>query len=395
MKTGRVRLVRTRSKFKAARSLWLTLVSVLLSFVWDMPLTTAQEGVPDAKRAPPAKPRRYFYFNRDYGSESLYGPMSVFLNRGFDVLQLRPGRRNLLSQPYRRDGRVVLRNLGNPLPAIRDDGWGHFLQTEILPLSFTPDTAYWVPNYGLHLFGGGVTFRALSEWYEDHHVPVPWLFSGTTLLLSALANETLENRGNPGFNTDAIADVYVFDLGGMLLFSSDRVASFFSHDIIMADWSSMPTFTFPAGNLNNTGNDFAVKVPLGSRFSPFLHLGLGTLGGVSYQVKGEYSISVAAGGRSYRLTNVSLDSLQNEVKFAPSAALFIDRNQSLLASLQLSNIGESLIQVNVYPNAFYRSKPGVGFWYNVGKHGEFATGVSLTHTLELGVGYERPQASRR
>lgn len=370
------------------RSAFAAFIALL---VCDEPSAVAEELTHASERKPP----RYFYFNRDYGSESLYGPAYVFLNRGYDVLQLRPGRRNLLSQPYRRDGAVVLRNLGNPFPAISADGWGRFLSTEILPLSFTPETAFWVPNYGLHLLGGGRTFRALSEWYEDRRVPLPWLWSGATVLLSALVNETLENRGNPGFSTDAIADVYVFDLGGLLLFSSDKVARFFSHDVILSDWSRMPALTFPGGNLNNTGNDFSVKIPVNSasRLSPFLHMGLGTLGGVSYRAYSEYAVSVAAGGRSYRLTNVSLDSLENRVKFAPSVALFVDRNQSLLASLQLSDIDDSWLQISIFPNAFYRSKPGVGFWYNVGKHGEFATGVSLTHTLEVGLGYERPLAN--
>lgn len=351
----------------------------------DLPLVVPTETTPNPKE-------RFFYFGRDYGSQSLYGPLFVFLNRGYDVLQLRPGRRSVFSQPYGSDGNVVLRNLANPIPAISNDGWGRFFRTEILPLSFTPETSFWVPNYTLHLLGGGMTFRALTEWFDDQHVPWPWFWSGTTLLASALVNETIENLGNRGFNTDAIADVYFFDIGGMILFSFDGVARFFSHDVILADWSLQPAFTFPGGNLNNQANNFAVKYPLPffPRLAPFVHMGLGSLFGLSYRVAGEYSVSVAGGERSYRLTNVSLDSLANQVKFAPSAALFIDRNQSLLASVQVSDIDEYLLQVEVYPNAFYRSKPGVGFWYVVGKSGQFIAGVSMTHSFEFGFGYERP-----
>jgi hypothetical protein len=298
----------------------------------------------------------------------------------------------MFEQPYGKDGGVVLRNLANPFPAISHDGYGRFFRTEIFPLSWTPDTSFWVPNYSLHLIGGGMTFRSLTEWFEDQHAPVPWLWSGMTVLASALVNETIENRGNTGYNTDCIADVFFFDIGGMLLFSSDAVAHFFSHDVIVADWSGQPTFTFPGGNLNDQGNNFSVKWPLPfyPRLAPFLYMGLGSLFGVSYRVAGEYSISVAGGERSFRLTNVSLNSLQNQVKFAPSAAIFFDRNDSLLASVQLSNVDENLLQINVYPNAFFASKPGVGFWYMVGKSGQFLAGLSVTHALEFGVGYERP-----
>ena len=91
---------------------------------------------------------------------------------------------------------------------------GALQATAALPLSFTPDTAYWVPNYTLHLIGGGMTFRALTEWFEDQRFPLAWLWSGAIMLGSAFVNETLENKRNTGCNTDAIADVYFFDIGG-------------------------------------------------------------------------------------------------------------------------------------------------------------------------------------
>ncbi|HVU04308.1 MAG TPA: hypothetical protein VHE30_21265 [Polyangiaceae bacterium] len=340
----------------------------------------------------PPPPHRYFYHGRDYGNESLYGPIYVLLNRGYDVLQVRPGARNIFHQAYGEDGKVVLRNLANPFPAIADDGYGRFFRTEILPLSFTPDTAYWVPNYSLHLIGGGMTFRALSEWFDDHRFPVPWLWSGATIMGSALVNETLENKRNTGFNTDAIADVYFFDVGGMLLFSIDGVARFFSEDVRIMDWSLQPTFTFPGGNLNNAGNYFAVKWPLPfyPRLSPLVHIGLGWLGGLSYRVSGEYSVSVGLGARSYRLMNFSISDLRNKVSFAPSAGVFIDRNDSLVASFRLTNVEDYFGEVEVFPNSFWHENPGIGFWYTVGKHGEFLTGLTVTKTLEFGVGYERP-----
>jgi hypothetical protein len=163
----------------------------------------------------------YFYKGYEYGSQALYGPLWVFLNRGFDVLQDRSGSRSIFQQEYARNGENVGKNLIDPIPAIGHRGWGRFLREEILPLSYTRTSARWVPNYTLHLIGGGTTYTALAEWYEAHGVPGPHFFSAGTLLASAFLNETLENKGVVGDNTDAIADFFFFDIGGILLFSFD------------------------------------------------------------------------------------------------------------------------------------------------------------------------------
>ena len=71
-----------------------------------------------------------------------------------------------------------------------------------------------MPNYSLHLLGGGVTYAALDEWFQDRDIPIPKLWSALTLMSAAFLNETLENHGVHGYNTDALADLYVFDVAG-------------------------------------------------------------------------------------------------------------------------------------------------------------------------------------
>lgn len=342
-----------------------------------------------AGNASGADKERYFFFGYDYGSQTLYGPLYVFLNRGYDVLQIRPGTRSIFDQPYGADGANVARNIVNPFPAIADDGWGKFLREEIFPLSYTSDTARWAPNYSLHLLGGGMEYRALWEWYDDWNVPLPALFSAATLMAAAFVNETLENKGVRGYNTDAIADIYFFDLGGILLFSFDGVAKFFSRDLILSDWSLQPAFTAPHFDLYNAGNYFALKWPL--PFYPPLRLfgytGLGGWAGLSYQFPSRYSITVAAGERSYRLENPSTSIVYNVVHFAPSAAIFVDRNESLLASLHVSNLEDYFIQFNLYPNAFFTMDPGIGLFAIVSKSGHVVVGLNLTRSFGVGAGY--------
>src|SRR5207342_1591845 len=107
-------------------------------------------AAPTAAVTPP-EPTRYFYQGYDYGTQSLYSPLWVFVNRGYDVLQDHVASRNVLNQHYRLNTGNVLDNLAHPFASIGELGWKTFLTQEIFPLSFTSDTARWAPNYSLHL----------------------------------------------------------------------------------------------------------------------------------------------------------------------------------------------------------------------------------------------------
>jgi hypothetical protein len=340
-----------------------------------------------AAQAQSSPPERYFYFGYDYGSQALYSPWWVFINRGWDVLQDHVADRSVLQLEYRHNAANVLHNLGNPIPAIEERGWHNFLTQEIFPLDFTEHGARWMPNYALHLLGGGMTYAALREWYEDHGVPAPWAWSAATVMASALVNESIENNGVRGHNTDAIADVYVFDIGGMILFSFDLPKRIFSRYLIMSDWSLQPSLTLRRGELHNHGNYFAIKWPLPfyPRLRAFTYFGEATTGGLSYQLDDEYSVSVAVGGAATRLLNEATNRVQNVVTFAPTALLFLDRRESLLASLQVSDIEDYFIHLNVYPHALTPRGPSVGFWTIFDKHGHAGLGVCIG-ALGLGPG---------
>ncbi|HEY2408631.1 MAG TPA: hypothetical protein VGI10_21645 [Polyangiaceae bacterium] len=328
----------------------------------------------------------YFYKGRDYGSEALYGPIWVFLNRGFDVLQDRTGSRNLVDQEYIHNGANVGRNILNPFPAIKARGYGVFFRQEIFPLSWTADTARWVPNYSLHLIGGGQTYSELSEWYRANGVPLPRVFAATTVMASAFMNETLENKGVVGWNTDAIADIYFFDIGGIILFSFDWPNWLFSHEILLADWSLQPSFTYPTFELHNEGNYYAVKWPLPfyRDVRLFMYMGLGTLFGLSYKFDSQYSLSLGGGTMASRLIASSRTNADNTVQFAPMAGVFLDRNNSLLASLKVTGVQDYFVNFNVYPNAF--QVPQLGFWSVVDRGGHFITGVVFSQPFGVGFG---------
>ncbi len=333
-------------------------------------------------------PGPYYYKGYDYGSQALEGPLWVFMNRGFDVLQDQTGLRgrDIFAQDYSVDAKNVAKNLINPFPAIKARGWGVFLRQEIFPLSWTPTTARWVPNYGLHLVGGGTTYVALVEWFRANDVAAPEVLSAGTLLASAFLNETLENKGVVGYNTDAIADFFFFDIGGILLFSMDWPKKLFSRFLIVSDWSMQPAFTYPDFELHNQGNYFAVKFPIPylERLRLFAHIGLGTLGGLSYKLDSQYSISAGVGNMATRLVPTSKTNADNDVVFAKAAGIFVDRNESLLASLRVVDVQDYTVNFNLYPNAF--GAPNLGLWSVVDRSGHYIVGASFTHTMGLGFG---------
>jgi hypothetical protein len=352
------------------------------------PLSLSPPALVPPAAMPPAKPR-YFYQGLDYGSQALYGPLWVFVNRGYDVLQDHVAGRNIFTFDYRTNLGNVARNIANPFPAIAADGWKTFLTEEIFPLSFTSTTARWTPNYSLHLIGGGMTFTSLREWFEDYGVPAPRVFSAVTLMASAFVNESLENKGFVGFNTDCIADIWVFDIGGIILFSFDWPNRFFSEQIIIADWSLQPSFTLPNGELHNVGNYFAAKwaLPFYRRLSLFAWYGEATTAGLSFAVNDEYAISASAGGAAIHIVNQSTKSVENVVSFVPTGAIFLDRRNSLLASLQVTNVDDYFIHFNIYPHAISDRGPPVGVWGVVDKRARVALGFAIGRPFGIGGGW--------
>jgi hypothetical protein len=335
----------------------------------------------------PEQPR-YFYFGYDYGTQALYSPLWVFINRGYDTVQDNVGKRDVFAIKYKLNGENILDNLAHPIAAINGWGWKRFLREEVFPLSWETRTARWVPNYALHLLGGGMTYRGLTEWWRDAGAPLPRFLAGVTVMASAYLNEIIENRDVVGRNTDCLADMYIFDLAGMLLFSFDGPNRFFSQTVVVMDWSLQPALTLPSGYLHNVGNYFAARwaLPFYPRLSLFTYFGQGTSGGLSFRLDDEYSISAAGGLVGTKMVNPSTRVVENTLSFVPTAGVFIDRRNSLIASAVVSDLDDYFVQLNLYPHALWSRGPGLGAWLVVDKEGRPAGGISIAALLGAGVG---------
>ena len=101
----------------------------------------------------------------------------------------------------------------------------------------------------------------------------------------------------------------------------------------------------------------------------------------------EYSISGAAGGAVVHIVNQATNTVLNTVTFVPTAALFVDRRESLLASLQVTNTDDYFIHLNVYPHAFWTRGPDVGVWGVVDKRARVAAGFAIGRPFGLGAGW--------
>jgi len=329
----------------------------------------------------------YFYKGYDYGSQSLQSPLYAIVNRGFDAIQLRQDRTPIVKIV---DTRNVVDNLFDPKGSIEPYGFGTWVKTEILPLDWTKTGARWVPNYGLHLLGGGQTYAWMREWFLARDAPeaLATLGSAASLLVGALINESIENKGVVGPNSDAFADIWVFDLGGMLLFSFEGVRRFFSKTVTLSDWSLQPAITYPTGALHNVGSYYSLKIPIPfvPRLKFFAYGGYATMGGVSVKLDRQYSLAAAGGARISAFENPSGTlRVDNVIETSASAAAFLDRNESLLAFVQVSDIDDYTFTANVYPNAFVRSVPGMGTWTAIGRDGRWVAGISFTHSIGVGL----------
>lgn len=319
----------------------------------------------------------YFYTGKEYGSEAQFSPLTVLLNGGYDILQLDKYEQEVFSYPLGKNAQTVFSNLGRPLPLINRYGWGNFLTREVFPLYYGKGAAWW-PNYQLHLIGGGMTYRRLQEWYEAQGVFVPEVWSAFTVMGYHLLNEFVENNNLEGALMDPLADIYLFDIGGIVLFSFDDVARFFSEKLRLTDWSLQPTFMLSDASLRNTGQYFIVRydLPFWENWSALYVFGLNGMGGLSHRFESGESLSIAAGLRAGDIYEADDHPFALAVDLTWNAGVYWDRDNSLLASLLFSGISTNFITLNIYPGVIGEGAWSPGFWCTVTTEGNVMGGLS-------------------
>jgi len=315
------------------------------------PLLCVLAAAPSARTAEPDSTvrRACFYRGLDYGSEANIHPLQLILNGGFGIMQISNRSNRLEDVDFQGGWDLMWKNLGDPIGAIENEGWGTFVRKEILPFATgVEDARYW-PNYTQHLVGGGMSYRMMIEWYDHHGYARPKLWSAGTILVYHMLNEVVENSYLEGYSTDPVADLYLFDPLSCVLFSSDRVAAFFGETLNLRDWSYQFAYDPWNRSIENMGQNFSMKwkPPFWERTSFFYYFGTHGEGGLSRELGGGYSGSLAAGFRASELFVTEDGALGARLNGA--AGLSLDRHGSLLASLLVASTKDYGLRLNLYP----------------------------------------------
>lgn len=328
-------------------------------------------------------PADNLYYNAyPYGSQASFNPFFVLVNGAYDMVQTQHVTNRVATIEYAEGFRNVNRNLAHPLRSIGRYGWREFAGNELLPSNPEVESSQWVPNYTLHMVGGGLTYRSLMDWYAYHGSSHPAVMAAINCFAYHYVNEAVENGSNTGVNVDAIADFMVFNPLGILMFSNDRIARFFSHELHAANWSSLPVLNLGTGQLDNMALSFSFKYfPVKDRpVGLFYFTGMNTALGLTWKYDREYSLS--AGGGVGTVGIYQVDQANGERKLTAAlgktAGFFWDRNNSLLASLILSEQRLYRARLNVYPLPVMEKlmvKPG--FFLGFGQGREVYLGLSL------------------
>jgi hypothetical protein len=338
----------------------------------------------------PSQQRTYFYTGKNFGSESLINPGSLIVNGGFDILQSASHSRRFSTIKMGTGFRNVLDNLADPFTQIDKFGWDRFIGQEVFPTSLRIEDAQWFPNYTLHFIGGGMDARMMYEWYQLHQVPYPALFAGLTVATYHLVNEAVENDLFVGPNVDPIADIYLFNLGGALLFTSDAVAEFFSGTLHMTAWPSQPAWNPEFNTLENNGQYYVMRYPLpfARNTSLFYHFGDNGLFGLSFLRQNNESFTVAVGAtqRQLRTVNITNGARTITVDLGWMAGIFYDRENSLLASVMASDRINEKVRLNLYPGVIDLLGFSPGLFVSFGERNQFIAGISVQYT-PMGLAY--------
>ncbi len=321
---------------------------------------------------------KYFYTGKDYGSESLYNPLYFTLNSGFDIIQYERYDRRLLKQRYGTGFENVARNTFSPFGPIKRYGTWNFVKRELLPLTFTREEAQWVPNYLLHLIGGGMTYAALADWYTVRKTAYPKTMAFINKMFIDFLCEAIENGDYKGDDASITSDMWFFNLGGAILFSSENVQKFFSRKLNLADWSYQPSISIKDFSIQNNGQYFMAKYEL-----PFIRnvyatyfFGMCGMGGLSYKFPGGDAISVSVGARSRDRVVTNPNTNMYKIDLHWDAAIFYDRNNSLLASVFYSVYTQNRLNVNIYPGVIKFGSLSPGFWAFMKRDGKWVVGFS-------------------
>jgi hypothetical protein len=335
---------------------------------------------------------RRFYAERPYGSDAQFNPVTVVVNEGYDMLRIITEDRPIGRIPYGESVASLSHSLVHPTAVLSHYGWSRWVRNELLPLSLTGKRGgQWEPNYHLHLFGAGMTYARLADWYDAQDMPHPRIASAVTLFAGHFLNEVVENARNPtGEDEDGLTDLLIFDPAGMLLWNASWMRHAFSGSWEINNWYGQPTWVPQTQRLENVFSGFYVRAPLPrtDNWKLFTLNGNAFLGGVSRRLSDSLMISVGGGAIPIDVPVVDSRTNTKTVTLAPNYGVFLDRSGSLLVSFMAQAGRTNGPTLNVYPGVLKVGSFTAGLWVQAARGGVDGHGVrwGITSTLGGGLG---------
>jgi hypothetical protein len=259
-------------------------------------------------------------------------------------------------------------------------GWGTLFLNEWATTSA-------IPNYTLHLIGGGYDFRLIAEFYEFHGVPVPYLFSFITCYATNLSNEALENSNLYRSPHDPIADLLFFDLVGKFMFISNDVSRFFHNTLRLRNWMGQPMFDVRKTRIYNASCNYVLRPYMYRNMANlFIMMGYNTMVGAGFRMNGTDSLTFSGGVAVTGAFNPKNKTFSDSMKrFRPCGGIFYDRNGNLLASLILNGTENFRVRLNIYPDLLNIEYVNFGIFLGVDDYNHFSAGFTMFSLIGLSV----------
>ena len=317
-----------------------------------------------------------FYQNRPYGSEAEFNPFSILVNEGYDQLRTSEDR-SLLTFPYRGAAIVVLHSLADPERVLRHYGYRRWLVNEMFPLTTKGEGGgQWYPNYTLHLFGAGMTYVRLTEWYEQHGMNWhPEVLAGVSAMAFHFLNEMIETGSNFIDDEDSLTDLMFFDTASIMLWNQEFMKRWFSGRVEFTDWQGQASVGFPGTTIEDAYSLVMLRVPLprAGNWKVMTTLGDAFLMGVSRRVGRNYWVTASGGFDPADNPIIDPKTFTKTVDLTPNAGLFLDRDGSLLVSFISKGGSNNGPTLNIYPLG--RSPLWPGIWLQQIRGGGLRYGI--------------------
>ena len=305
-------------------------------------------------------------------------PVKFVLNSAFDSAQVPTAFKQ--KGYFKRFGNIYDIFAHFPRSISRGGGWGKLFADEW-------GSTRAIPNYTLHILGGGYDFRMIAEYYKYNNVPAPYFFSFITCYIGHLSNEALENSNKNLTPHDPLADLLFFDWVGKLLFISDDVSRFFHKTLQMRNWMGQPMFDVRKARIYNAACNYVLRPYIYKdmvRF--FFFMGYHYIAGFGFRVNDTDFITLSAGVAVMKGFDPNKESDKDAIKkFRTCGGIFYDRNGNLLASLIINGTENYKLRLNIYPDLLNIDHVNFGIFMGLDDYNKVSIGFSMYTLIGLSV----------